>query len=307
MDFLNTSEQKKRISYNAVIMRKIFHSLCFLCFTFVAFAQSPEEDEVNYQAAIDWLENKLNYLYYDDVGEQWWNNTFYANDEKQITLKHIASKTPNTGYIKSKTYTIRTFQIQDINPSSLKITDIKASKGRIVKGKMLELRTFDYQELIHKTINKRRASSTSFLFLSFPEVDEDSESTIAEIVREKLKEAIWASTQIYPSDYEHDIDRVVKVLTGSFLSESGNVWKAELMESHVLKLDRGMGKIEYFGYDTSDHHFYLLSIGSEGVKKQHFDLNNELQIHLASDDNPKAFTISNQNVFTYNGEKYFRQ
>lgn len=285
-------------------------SLVFALFSTLSLsllAQSPEEDEVNFQSTIDWLDSKLNYIYYDEVGEKWWNNTFYVNEKKEVTIKHISSDRPNTANISDKTYTIRTFRIQDINPHSLEINEIKESKGRLVKGQMLELRTYGFQELIHKTINNRKATSTSFLFLSFPKSIEDSISNYAEIVKSKFEEAIWASTQIYPTDYEHDVDRVLSALTGTFQSEEGAVWKTEVMQPHVLRLERGNGNIEYFGYDTNDHQFYLLSISAQGVNEEYFDLESETKLTLSSAENSKVFLFETYNSFEFKGQKFFRQ
>ncbi|WP_425392569.1 hypothetical protein [Ekhidna sp.] len=289
-------------------MRKILIILLISAFSSnLGFGQTSQDDEVRYQSAIDWLDGKLNYVYFDSKGQKWWKNTFYANENKQITIKHISSDKPNTAHIEDKTYTIRTFNLQDINPNSLKITDIKKSRGRIVEGEMLELRTYSFQDLIHKTINNRKASSTSFLFLSFPEDITDSIANYAEIVKTKFEEAIWASTQIYPTDYEHDIDRIITVLTGSFQTEEGAIWNADLVRPHVLKLDRGNGDIEYFGYDNNDHRFYLITITAQGVVEQHFTLENGPLLILSGEDNSVVFEITNQNAFKFLNRMFFRQ
>ncbi|WP_420318036.1 hypothetical protein [Ekhidna sp.] len=289
-------------------MKKISITLLISAFcSCLGFAQTPQQDDVIYKSAIDWLNGKLNYVYFDSKGQQWWKNTFYANEDKQITIKHIVSEKPNTAHIENKTYTIRTFNIQDINPNSLKITDIKKTRGRIVEGQMLELRTFNFQDLIHKKINNRKASSTSFLFLSFPKDITDSIANYAEIVKVKFEEAIWATTQIYPSDYEHDIDRIISVLTGSFQTKEGAIWKTELVRPHVLKLDRGNGNIEYFGYDNNDHRFYLITITAQGIVEQHFTLENDELLILSGEDNPAVFEITNQNAFKFLNRLFFRQ
>lgn len=273
----------------------------------LAFSQSPEEDEVKLESALEWLESKLSYIYYDNTGEQWWNNTFYVNDNLEVTIKHIASDRPNTGYIKDKTYTIRTFQLKDINPNSLKITDIKESRGRIVKGQMLELRTFDFQDLIHKSINKRRASSTSFLFLSFPETLIDSLSNYAEVVKSKFEEAILASTQVYSSNKETNLEAVLNILTGTFESENGTKWIAKGVKANVLQLDRGNEFIEYFGFDSGLDAFYLLSISNQGIEKQHFKFKEDTRIHLSDHDGNDSLLIKTKHSFILNGEVYSRQ
>ncbi len=280
--------------------------LILLIAPLLTFAQSPEEDLVRTKAALDWLESKLNYLYYDNASDRWWKNTFYANEKNEITIKHIVSDRPNTANIRDKTYTIRKFRIEDINPKSLKITDIKESRGRVVKGQMLELRTYGFQDLIHKSINNRRASSTSFLFLSFPETLVDSLSNYAEIVKEKLEEAILASIQIYPKNDDSDIATILKVLSGDHKTEDGKQWKAESVESNILKIDRGNRLIEYFGYDPSAQSFYMISISNGGVKKQNllFESNDRLKI---SSKEGVSIVVDTPNSFIINDEAYFRQ
>lgn len=279
----------------------------FAClFSLDSPGQTPEEDEVKFQSAVDWLDSKLSYLYYDEVGEKWWNNTFYVNDKKDITIKHISSSKPNTANIRSKTYTIRTFKIQDINPKSLKIKEVKETKGRIVKGKMLELRTYGFQDLIHKTINNRPATSTSFLFLSFPSALTDSISDYAEIAKQKFEQAILASTQLYPKGNEHDIETVFKILSGSFETDDGKKWDAEEVKSNVLKIDRGIDAIEYFGFDQENKEFYLLDISSRGTHKKSFQLDNTNDLTLKENEE-NIFKFHTLHSFSYKGIQFFRR
>ncbi|WP_436517487.1 hypothetical protein [Ekhidna sp. To15] len=278
----------------------------FFLIPLLASSQSPEEDEVKLKSALGWLEIKLDYLYYENTSERWWNNTFYANENNEITIKHIVSDRPNTANIRDKTYTIRKFRIQDINPKSLKITDVKESRGRVVKGQMLELRTYGFQDLIHKSINNRRASSTSFLFLSFPETLVDSLSNYAEVVKSKFEDAIVASIQIYANNDESDINTIMKVLTGDYKTTNGMIWNAELVEANVLKVDRGSKIIEYFGYDPSLQMFYLLSISGQGVKKQSLSPEKGTRLKI-SNSNGLTILIDTPHSFMLNGKAYFRQ
>ena len=273
---------------------------------FVSTAQSPEEDEVNFQSAVDWLDSKLNYIYYDEVGEKWWNNTFYVNDKKEITIKHISSSRPNTANIQDKTYTIRTFRIQDINPQSLKVTDIKDTKGRLVKGKMLELRTFGFQDLIHKTINKRRGSSTSFLFLSFPEVLNDSLRNYADLVKEKFEQAIVASTQIYAAKDDSDIETIFTSLSGSYETADGQKWELEQILKNVLKIKTGEKAIQYFGFNENQKQFYLLEITSSGFDYTYFQLKDEGMLSLTS-DSTIVFQFNTLNSFKFKELTFFRK
>lgn len=275
-------------------------------FASAAIAQSLEEDEIQFRSAIDWLDSKLNYTYYDDASEKWWSNTFYMNNDKEITIKHIASDKPNSANIRNKTYTIRTFQIQDINPRSLKIIDVPKTKGRLVKGKMLELRTYGFQDLIHKTINNRRGSSTSFLFLSFPKILNDSISNYSAIVKQKLEQAILISTKVYPKRDATDIDTIFRVLEGRFKSDDNQVWIGQQVKAGVLKIDQGFNRIEYFGFDQDKQQFYLLEVTSKGLQTQLFDINSESNLTLNySEEN--VFTFHTLHSFSFKGTRFFRQ
>lgn len=269
-------------------------------------AQTPQDDEVRFQSAIDWLDNKLNYIYYDESRQQWWTNTFYVNEKKEITLKHIASKRPNTANIRNKTYTIRTFQIGDINPANLKISKVEKTKGRIVKGKMLELRTFGFQNLIHKSINGQQASSTSFLYLSFPSVLEDSISNFAEIVKEKFEEAILASSRLYPTGDKSDIENIFSCLAGEFTSQNDENWTANLAKPSILKIENMEDIIQYLGYNNLKEQFYLLEITSSGPKTHYFKLNRNDELSLQA-DSTEVFTFHTLNAFTFKGQTYFRK
>lgn len=285
-------------------------ALAFFAVFFVSvasFGQSPEEDEVNFQSATDWLYSKLNYIYYDSKNGKWWKNTFYVNEEKQITIKHISSNKPNTANLKEKDYTIRSFQIQDIDPNSLKVTEIKETQGRIVKGERLELRTFGFQNLIQKSINNRKGSSTSFLFLSFPEVLKDSLSNYAEVVKENFLQAIVSSTHVYSKGNEEDIEQIMTALTGTFKSISGNTWEAKPIKPNVLQVETAEKNISYFGYDSSRSSFYLLTISSDGVRTNYFKFSESPFITLEEQDGERQIQIESLNDFQLGNDKYFRK
>ncbi|MEM7298163.1 MAG: hypothetical protein AAF391_07845, partial [Bacteroidota bacterium] len=48
-------------------------------------AQSPQDDEVSFNMAVDWLNSKLEYVYFDENSQKWWTNTFYVNESKEVT------------------------------------------------------------------------------------------------------------------------------------------------------------------------------------------------------------------------------
>ncbi|MEO1255062.1 MAG: hypothetical protein AAFY41_09280 [Bacteroidota bacterium] len=271
------------------------------------YAQMSEDDKVTYQAAVDWLDTKLNYVYYDDVSGKWWNNTFYINDEKEVTVKHISSEKPNTANIRSKNYSIRTFKLTDINPYTIKITNEEDSKGRIVKGKTLEIRTFGNVKSIHKKINNRRGSSTSFLFFSFPEFLNDSLANYASIVKSKLYEAIIASTQVYSSSLEENVKTVLKTLNGTFKGEDGSEWKTEQIFPNTLKISNTTNNRSFFGFDSIEGLFYYTNISEKGITTIRYQLVESEKINLKEIGGSSEILIETLNSFNKNGINYFRQ
>ena len=133
-------------------MKIILSILSLVLFT-TGWAQSPKDDDQAFQSAVDWLNAKLDYVYFDKHSQKWWTNTFYINENREVTIKQISSHHRVTANIKDKNYTVRNFRIQDINPYSIEIKDVKEATGRFVEGELLELHTFDGSHKIHKSIN----------------------------------------------------------------------------------------------------------------------------------------------------------
>ncbi len=288
-------------------MRQV-SSLFLIVLSAASFAQMSEDDEVIYQSAIDWLDSKLNYTYYDDVSGKWWKNTFYVNDKKEVTVKHISSNIPNTANLKNKNYSIRTFKLSDINPYTIKITEEEDSKGRIVKGKTLEIRTINAQKSIHKKINNRRGSSTSFLFFSFPEFLNDSTANYAEVVKSKLTEAIVSSTKVYASNnIEESIRKVFQILTGNFKNENDEEWQAEMVFQNTLRINSKVDREIFFGYDMNKKQFYITTISNEGVRIIFYELAESDKLHLIGIDNSSNIIIETSNSFKKDGVDYLRQ
>lgn len=272
------------------------------------FAQSPAEDQVTFESAIDWLNSKLDYIYYDENNGNWWNNTFYMNDGREVTIKQISSKTPQTANIKNKNYTIRKFKIEDINPYTIQIKEVDESMGRFVKGQLLEIHTFSDQKKIHKTINNRRATSTSFLHLSFPKALTDTLVNYPTLVKEKLYDAVISSTKVYYKNPTANREVIFKILEGNFLSESTNSsWKTQKVFDSVFKIEES-DAISFFGYDTNKKLYYLNQISSSGVKMVYFKEKEDTQLILIStDDTNTSIVFDTLNSFQLNGEWYYRQ
>lgn len=246
-------------------MRNLAFTLLILL-PLASFSQSAEDDEITFHAAIDWLDRKLNYIYFDQLAQKWWLNKFYVNNDKEVTIKNIHTSKPRSANIKEKVYLIRTFNVQDINPYNMKISEIASDQGRIVKGKMLELRTFSNEKAVHKTVNGRRGSDVSFVQIAFPTFMTDSISDYAELVESKLKEAIIASTKVYASaNLADNKSKIFGILAGNFISKEGARLMAELKFENVINLQMAEGVDSYFGFNPSKELFYLTRISNDGV------------------------------------------
>ena len=270
------------------------------------FGQSPAEDKVTFESAVDWLNTKLDYIYYDHNGH-WWNNTFYMNENNVVTIKQISSKTPQTANIKNKNYTIRKFKIEDINPFTIQIKDVAESTGRFVKGQLLEIRTFSDQRNIHKTINNRKATSTSFLHLSFPTALTDTLVNYPQLVKEKLLEAVISSTKVYYKNPEANRELIFDIIEGQFQSESGLNWESKMVLDNVVQLNSS-DSISYFGYDEGRDLYYTNILHPGGVETDYYQLKEDTKLMLVhSTDDGKSIVFDTHNSFQLNGEWYYRQ
>lgn len=286
--------------------------LIFFCFTLPTWTiAQPKENEERFLSAIGWLNSKLNYTYYDEGSEKFWKNTFYINEKKGITIKQISSKVQQTANIKNKNYHIRTFNIDDINPYTITVKEIDESMGRISKGKLLEIRSFSGEKNFHKTINGRKATSTSFLHLAFPSSVSDSLEMHVNLVKEKLYEAIIHATMIHPSDFESNKKIIFKTLTGTFVTKESEVmtWKGKKVFSNVIEIDTDEG-LKFFGFDASKNLFYINRINKEGnANIDYYEIeegNTGLILKNTTNTDNKIY-FDTSNAFRIDKTTYFRQ
>lgn len=286
---------------------KAFLSVCFIFFASIGFCQSASDDSITFHSAIDWLQSKLDYVYYDDVSEKWWTNTFYINEDKVVTIKQISSKTRITANINAKNYTIRTFRIQDINPYTIDIKEIKEPTGRFVKGQLLEIRTFDGEPKIHKSINNRKATSTSYLHLSFPNSLTDSLTDYPSLVKKKFYEAIVSSTKIYSSNEKENYSLIMHTLKGHYHAENGEKWISNERFPGIIKFETEEKEL-FFGFDKGKNQYYLTTISENGIFTDFFNLKKGNQLELVSATNPdKTILFQSRNSFRLNGHWFYRQ
>ena len=249
-----------------------FHIVTFV-FPIIAFSQSRSEDDADFRVAAEWLERKLNYYYFDQSIQKWWLNKFHINEEKEVTIKNISTNKPLSVDPKEKVYLIRTFKIRDINPYSFSIRTINKAQGRLVKGKLLELRTFDDQKKIKKTINGRKATPTSFLHLSFPTFLTDSLPHYAEQVGQKFSEAAISATKVYSNgSSEADRSQIFEIINGKFVSGSGEPIRSEKRFENVFSITINDGSQDFFGFDATRNNFFWTSITPTGIKTKFYRL-----------------------------------
>ncbi|MEQ9405786.1 MAG: hypothetical protein RIM99_19500 [Cyclobacteriaceae bacterium] len=253
-------------------MRKLLLYITLLI-PLTGFSQSVEDDELTFRSATDWLDRKLNYIYYDEESQKWWLNKFYVNEQKEVTIKNIFTNKPRSANIKEKVYLIRKFDIRTINPYKIEIRKIDTNQGRIVKGKLLELHTFSGERSVHKTVNGRRGSDVSFIQISFPTFLTDSIADYAELVEGKFKEAIIAATKVYAdADVQTNRKTIFDLLNGNFVSQSGNKMKASRRFDNVISLEKSSESANYFGYDPARKLFYLTTISDSGTTTSYYEL-----------------------------------
>lgn len=277
-----------------------------LVLPFIGFCQPTEEDEKTFLAAVKWLEDKLTYNYQDPVSKKWWVNSFYINEEKEVTVKNIFTSSPNSVNLKEREFHQRTFNIKNINPNRITINDTKMSHGRIVKGKRLELHTFGNRKDIHHKINNRTGTDLPFFQFSFPESMADS---IADQVKAKLAEAIIATTRIYASqNFEENKNKILQILTGTFKSTEGKVIQAVRKFEHVILLSISETSENYFGFLPNENLFHVTSISDLGVESKRFQFASGNDLVLQNMDNPEELIeFETSYSFKMDGNLYFRE
>jgi hypothetical protein len=275
----------------------------------ISFCQPTEEDENQFRLAIDWLENKLTYNYYDPVSQKWWLNSFYVNDEKDVIIKNIRTSSPNSVNVKEREFHQRSFNIKDINPNRITINEAKTNHGRIVKGKRLELHTFGNRKDIHHKINNRSGTDLPFFQFSFPNSISDSISVYANDVKAKMAEAIISITKIYASqNFEDNKQKILSILNGTFKSTEGKVIEAERKFEHVILLSISEDSENYFGFLPNEDLFHVTSISDDGVESKRYQFGKGSKLILQNMDDPEdQIEFETSYSFKMYGNLYYRE
>lgn len=285
---------------------KKFFCLSLLFSSFLSWSQPNESDELAFTLASEWLNKKLNYIYHDGAAQKWWVNRFTINDKKEVTIKNILTANPRSASIQEKTFHTRTFKVEDINPYLLNIREIEKNQGRVVKGKLLELKTYGNRKSVHHRINNLRGTDVSFVQISFPSFMLDSISDYAETVQLKFREAIIAATKVYATeDFESNKSKLFEILDGSFESEDGSSLQIVRRFDNVLAI-KEENSDNFLYFNPSNNQFEFTSVTSDGVASSNYQLIDEERITLKNTQSEDTITIETISSFWFAGRLYYR-
>ena len=289
-------------------MHKLLITLAILLSPLLSKTQPNEEDELVFKTAVEWLNRKLEYIYYDETSQKWWLNKFYVNENKYVTIKNTFTKNPRSASIREKTFHTRTFQIENINPNRISTRKIEKNQGRIVKGTLLELKTVNNRKDIHHRINDRKGTDVSFLQISLPSFLTDSIPDYAETIQAKLQEAIIAATKVYSaSTLEENKSKIFKILTGTFTSNDGDEMQGIKKFENVISL--GSADTEnYFVFTPSENLFSLTSLSNDGILVKKYQLlDNEKLVLQNIEESEDLISFETTNSFVFDNRLFFRK
>lgn len=289
-------------------MHKLFVYLLILLSPALGHSQPNEEDELVFKTSVEWLNRKLEYIYYDETSQKWWLNKFYVNENKYVTIKNIFTSNPRSASIREKTYHTRTFQIENINPYQISMRKITKNQGRIVKGTLLELKTVENRKDIHHKINDRTGTDVSFLQISLPSFMTDSIPDYAESMQKKLKEAIIAATKVYSTtSLEENKNKIFEGLTGTFTSESGDEMQGVKKFDNVISIG-GESSENYFVFTPSENLFSLTSLSGDGIDIKKYQLVEDEKILLQNTkESEDIISFETINSFVFDNQLYYRK
>ncbi|MEQ8473382.1 MAG: hypothetical protein RIC35_19450 [Marinoscillum sp.] len=196
-------------------------------------AQSKAEDQLILNQAIEWLEDKLTYNYFNVEDDEWWINRFTFNDaSKTVTIKNIAS--PHLEAVSDKTYLQLNFRLEDLNPYTIQVQQSLKNNGRLVKGKTIRVGAFD--KSISRSKNGTLSTNQSFIYFSIPEFFEDSVENYTQNIVDKITSAVLLSTKIYAGSDEENIKSLYQVIDGRFIANN-QYWEVSNLFADTYSID----------------------------------------------------------------------
>ena len=292
--------------------RLLFSTIILIIFLLtvqgISNAQIKPLDTAVFNNRIDLLQRKLTFTYNNPDQEKWYiNRFFYDEDTKKVTLKNISSKSPNA--IRGKYYQDRIFLLKDINPFTIDMEEVKQNQGRIVKGKLVRLKTKNRQPLVEHKVNGKPASPQSFASISLPSYMDDSIATFSDSVKIYFEELTFTASLFSQEDAEelnvmdlfvgkHEISSLDKLVIRNTEKVS-----EQLALFQDLENDEIIGTGTYF-IDAENKNFKIVTVSTSGtVKSANFKLVSTTSgLKLKDKDGGNFFIVSPYYFYLKNGD-----
>lgn len=264
-------------------------------------AQMQEADQESFDESVRWLESNLSYVYQNKSTGEWWNNTFiYLPESQEINIKNASSDLPN-GTDKN-VYFDRRVDLNDLDVTSLRIEEVKKNKGRIVKGKVLQIDAIGKKQRIQKLYNGKPSFKEFFLQISFPSAN-DSLFAKAEDCKKHFENILKLGSKIYPTaDSLSNTNTFFDKIPGKFKGSDQSVCEVEELFPHSLEMKFFRGDKLYkkcvISYDESNHHFIYWMVNVAGSSHFELNLHFEDQINLESNAQNYKLTLPSSHAFT---------
>ncbi len=239
---------------------------CFLFSSLSLGAQTIEEDSAAYRAALDWVERKLTFNYYDNTNQHFWVNRFHLNDNGSITTKNIASENPNK--VVERNFHNRTFFLHDLNPRTISVIDIPSDQGRFVKGKIVRVEGFQGEKKVSTSHDGVVGSNLNYIHISIPAFLEDSLQNYALEVKKQLSDLAFLNARLANrGDLNDNLEKTFSVFSGKYISQDSTTTLTFVqVEPRLVRFELRDGEKLFFGmvgYDQKSKTLYLLKSGSD--------------------------------------------
>ncbi|MEM9328109.1 MAG: hypothetical protein AAGA85_20750 [Bacteroidota bacterium] len=251
--------------------------------------------------ALDWLGKNLDYQYYNADQRKWWVNRLdYNLQEAYIRIQNASADHPLNAA--SKQWIHRRVELHFLDPNSIAIDEIPSNRGRVVRGKVLVVKTVGNDRLIQKTIDGAEASSESFLQFSIPKSLLDEQPYFADSLKHYLSEAILSSARLTrPEGSEDDVAMVFDVFQGEFQCP-GFVRRFSPIYPLTVEVEDTSGdhllRKGFFGHERESEGFFTWMVSESASRSRQFDMAPGEEIVLKERDGGSAIRMSSLLFFT---------
>jgi hypothetical protein len=285
----------------------------FTCSTASAYQEIDSTEEVTFDESIQWLEKHLSYSYLNKSSKKWWNNSLsFEKNTGTVVIRNSSSDVPNG--VDKNVYYGRSVKLTDLDFRAVKIIENKQDKGRISKGKMIQIDVIGRNKKIQKTYNGRASIKESFI--RFPITEEnDSLYTNIELCKSYFEQAIALKSKVTNSgDSLENTSRFFKTITGSFDTEEGSACLIDELFSNTLEFqfrrEGTLYKKSVVSYDEPNHHFIYWMVNAAGSSHHFLDLIQSETLELVSLSGDFKIQLHGMNHFTIYDEgeelEYYR-